>query len=79
MLSAQQRDAAQVMALVPARRPSSLKQTPSVGLVVLFSPVDGGVGIDSINSVRFTSTLGTLVPSRVIEVRNKKAEEPPCD
>ncbi|KAG0418710.1 hypothetical protein HPB47_004646 [Ixodes persulcatus] len=42
---------------------------PTVGLVVLFTPVDGDVRIDSINSVRLTSTLETLVPSCVIEVR----------
>ncbi|KAG0409914.1 hypothetical protein HPB47_012969, partial [Ixodes persulcatus] len=42
---------------------------PTVGLVVLFTPVDGDVRIDSINSVRLTSTLKTLVPSCVIEVR----------
>ncbi|KAG0417380.1 hypothetical protein HPB47_005655 [Ixodes persulcatus] len=42
---------------------------PNVGLVVLFTPVDGVVRIGSIDSVRLTSTLETLVPSCVIEVR----------
>ncbi|KAG0421113.1 hypothetical protein HPB47_002990 [Ixodes persulcatus] len=44
------------------------KTEPTVGLVVLFTPVDGDVRIDSINSVCLTSTLETLVPSCVIEV-----------
>ncbi|KAG0425893.1 hypothetical protein HPB47_026960, partial [Ixodes persulcatus] len=42
---------------------------PTVGLVVLFTPVDGDVRIDSTNSIRLTSTLETLVLSCFIEVR----------
>lgn len=41
----------------------------TVGLVVLFTPADRDVRIDTINSLRLTSTLETLVPSCVIEVR----------
>ncbi|KAG0443222.1 hypothetical protein HPB47_015163 [Ixodes persulcatus] len=51
------------------RRCPSQASEPTVGLVLLFTPVDGDVRIDSINSVRLTSTLETLVPSCVIEVR----------
>ncbi|KAG0425578.1 hypothetical protein HPB47_027271 [Ixodes persulcatus] len=53
-----------------SREKTIITQTePTVGLVVLFTPVDGDVRIDSINSVRLTSTLETLVPLCVIEVR----------
>ncbi|KAG0429295.1 hypothetical protein HPB47_023769 [Ixodes persulcatus] len=46
-----------------------IQTEPTVGLVVLFTPVDGDVRIDPINLARLTSTLETLVPSCAIEVR----------
>ncbi|KAG0431726.1 hypothetical protein HPB47_021513 [Ixodes persulcatus] len=42
---------------------------PTVGLVVLFTPLNPDVSIDSIDSVRVSNTLETLVPSCVIEAR----------
>ncbi|KAG0445391.1 hypothetical protein HPB47_015867, partial [Ixodes persulcatus] len=42
---------------------------PTVGLVVLFTPLNPDVSIDFIDSVRVSNTLETLVPSCVIEAR----------
>lgn len=48
------------------------KSKPTTGLVVLFTPADPTVSVESINSLRLSDTFQELAPSCIIEVRPNK-------